>query len=512
MEYQCIFDILGNADHGASGRVPGKNCELVEVIMAHLQVGLALLSCERFDLAPLNRRFEVIVGCGQRDCRDLPRLLTHLIPDAELCRQMIDLVCSEIRSGDATKMAWDIPAVRDGREVSLLFRATPLADKAQLLIWVEDITERKHLSESEEQFHALVDQASDSFFLMDARGALLDVNPAACKGLGYSREELLGLKISDIDPGFSADQHIDRYWEPLQRGDPVIFEAQHMRKDGSTFPVEVVLGMVKLSTGKRFLGIHRDLTWRKRAEVALKCSEERRYKLQVELDCAAEMQRNLLPAAVPLLDDFELAARCRPAQHVAGDFYDWQCLNTQTLMVTLGDVMGKGLAAAMLMATVRSVLRGVARKNRPERALYLAEKALYQDLDRSDSFVTLFYSHLDLKEKRLDYVDCGHGHAFLRRSDGSVEELLPRDLPLGVPGKEARREGCIVFSAGDALILYSDGLPDALPGLNLDYAALAQKLDGAKSADEMLERLTGLVPESVAAPDDLTVLVVFCKN
>jgi PAS domain S-box-containing protein len=510
MGYRRIIDWLKNRSCGFSEQAPQGSCEFIDMLLDRLPIGLALLNSEKLELPFLNRNFAETLRRSPADFTDLPELLRQLISDTELCQRLTAQIRKDIASGASTSMVWEFAVVMNGEDVWLRFSATPL-EADQLLLRVEDVSEHKHLRESEEQFRALVDQASDSFFLMDATGKLLDVNPAACRGLDYSREELLALKVYDIDPGFTTEQHIDRYWEPLQRGQPVIFETYQLRKDGSTFPVEVVLGMIKLGEEKRFLGIHRDLTRRKQAEETLRRSEERRCRLQIELAYAAEVQQNLLPADVPILDAFEIAARCRPAQHVAGDFYDWQQLSEQVMMVSLGDVMGKGLAAAMLMATVRSVLRGVAPKNRPARALYHAEKALHQDLDRSDSFVTLFYSHLDLETKRLDYVDCGHGHAFLRRSAGPVEELLPRGLPLGVSGKGDYQQGSIVFAAGDALVLYSDGLIDALPGSNLDYAALAGILEGAESADEMLERLTGLVPESVAAPDDLTVLVLRCK-
>jgi PAS domain S-box-containing protein len=506
MASRRIIDKLQQVLHGTTG----DGGDLVDLLLEHLPLGMAFLDREGFELPIVNRKFREISGGCLGDCSNLSVLLNRLIPDNKVYLQVIELMHEGIRSADPVRMVWEVPVVRDGDDAWLLFYATPL-ESHYLLLWLEDVTERKRLSESEEQFRALVDQASDSFFLMDAKGYLLDVNPAACEGLGYSREELLKMRVSDINAGFSAEQHIDRYWEPLQRGQPVIFETRHLRKDGSTFPVEVVLGMVNLREGRRFLGIQRDLTWRKQTEEALRRSEERHYKLQVELDYAAQVQRNLLPASVPVLDKFEFAARSRPAQHVAGDFYDWEECNGQTMMIALGDVMGKGMAAAMLMATVRSVLRGVARKSRPDLEIEHAEKVLHQDLDRSDSFVTLFYSYLNLASKQLDYVDCGHGHVFLRRNDGRVEELLPRGLPLGVPDKEVYQQGSIVFAVGDALILYSDGLIDALSEQALDYTSLAKELDGASSADEMLARLMGLVPEGTTIADDLTVLVVRCK-
>ncbi|HEY6009174.1 MAG TPA: PP2C family protein-serine/threonine phosphatase, partial [Geobacteraceae bacterium] len=167
---------------------------------------------------------------------------------------------------------------------------------------------------------------------------------------------------------------------------------------------------------------------------------------------------------------------------------------------------------AMLMATVRATIHAVAQQIHPGRALQLAERALRIDLESSDSFVTLFHARLDAATRTLTFVDCGHGHVFLRRADGTAEELLPRGLPLGVPNRERHQEGSITFAAGDALVLYSDGLIDAQPELGLDRFMLAGRIGAATSAREMVEILTAIPTLAGAPPDDLTVLVVRCKE
>jgi serine phosphatase RsbU (regulator of sigma subunit) len=93
-----------------------------------------------------------------------------------------------------------------------------------------------------------------------------------------------------------------------------------------------------------------------------------------------------------------------------------------------------------------------------------------------------------------------------------VEELHTRGLPLGVFSKDGFQEGTVTFEDGDALVLYSDGLIDALPELTLDNRALAGQLDGSASAREMVDRLIALVPPEAPLPDDMTVLVVRCQE
>ncbi len=248
----------------------------------------------------------------------------------------------------------------------------------------------------------------------------------------------------------------------------------------------------------------------KKAEEALRDIELRQLQLQTELKYAAEIQAKLLPRSYPDIPGFDIAARCLPAKQVGGDFFDWIAVSPDVLSITLGDVMGKGMAAAMLMATVRAVIRTVTPYSPPSRALFRAENSLLPDLESSESFVTLFHGRLKAPDRTLSFVDCGHGYAFLRRENGKVQTLKPRGLPLGVPGEKIYREGRVRFEKGDILVLYSDGLLDARPDLRLDNRALAAHLDGTSSAREMVDTLIGLTEMREPLPDDITVLVVRC--
>lgn len=247
---------------------------------------------------------------------------------------------------------------------------------------------------------------------------------------------------------------------------------------------------------------------RREAEEALSRSEVRRLQLQSELNCAAEVQRVLLPQETLSLSGFEIAAICIPARQVGGDFYDWYETIPGIVTLTFGDVMGKGMAAAMLMTTVRATLRAVTLRVQPSIAVQLAEQSLRHDLNRSESFVTLFLGRLNVEASLMSYVDCGHGLAFMRRHDGRIEELPPRGLPLGVSSEENYQEGGCVFERGDALVLYSDGVIDAQHESAIDNTVLSARLEGAATAREMVDRIVSLAPNGTPLPDDLTVLVV----
>jgi sigma-B regulation protein RsbU (phosphoserine phosphatase) len=235
-----------------------------------------------------------------------------------------------------------------------------------------------------------------------------------------------------------------------------------------------------------------------------------RRHLGIELARAGEAQAGLLPPADPQFLGFELAARCIPAGEgeVGGDFYDWQELGPSMLSLVVGDVMGKGMPAALMMATVRAVLRAVVPQNGPAAALQRAAQTLDPDLARSGSFVTLFHAQLDVATATLSYSDAGHGFVLFRRADGSVEELRHVGLPLGVLADEVYREDSIVLKPGDVLIVYSDGLTQAQPDLLMDRAVLASLIDDATSAAGIADRLIELGRAAGPLTDDLTIAVL----
>jgi PAS domain S-box len=129
------------------------------------------------------------------------------------------------------------------------------------------------VEESERKFRMLVDQAGDAFFVHDYAGKIYDVNRQACETLGYSREELLNMRIIDIDIEIRAKKHVPRFWERLAAGQYITFEGIQRRKTGETLPVEVRLGRLDIGERKFLLslcrGHHRTKAGGRRTEKGL---------------------------------------------------------------------------------------------------------------------------------------------------------------------------------------------------------------------------------------------------
>ena len=142
----------------------------------------------------------------------------------------------------------------------------------------------EYLLESEERFRLVIEQAGDAFFIHDYDGGIIDVNRLACESLGYTREELLRMTITEIDVDAHDQGHKSHYWEILEPKQHIAFEGTQRRKGGATFPVEVRMSRLDYSRGSLLLSLVRDVTERKQAETRLKQAYEQIKELKNKLE------------------------------------------------------------------------------------------------------------------------------------------------------------------------------------------------------------------------------------
>jgi steroid delta-isomerase-like uncharacterized protein len=177
----------------------------------------------------------------------------------------------------------------------------------------------------------------------------------------------------------------------------------------------------------------RNLTWRFRIAEA-----RERERIEPVLQVARRIQQALLPKTVPALDGWEVAAYYKPAREVGGDFYDFFELEDDRVGFVVGDATGKGMPAALVMATTRGMLRAVAQPlDSPGEVLQRVNDALYPDIP-PNAFVTCPYAILDPESGCLRYANAGHDLPY-RRHGGGAEELRARGMPLGLSQRWATR-------------------------------------------------------------------------
>jgi serine phosphatase RsbU (regulator of sigma subunit) len=203
-----------------------------------------------------------------------------------------------------------------------------------------------------------------------------------------------------------------------------------------------------------------------------------------------------------------VAGACLPSRGVGGDFLDWYCSPDDELTVTLGDVMGKGIAAAIIMATVRAALRSTAGSPGPGAAVTEAAATLQEDLEETGTLVTLCHARLSPGSGTLRYTDAGHGLILLLRADGTVRRPTGGGLPLGISDEERWPEGRVVMDPGDLVVAFSDGLLDVFDGTLAALDRVIEVVGGCRSAQEAVDRLTALARGTGLLDDDVTVLAI----
>ena len=250
-------------------------------------------------------------------------------------------------------------------------------------------------------------------------------------------------------------------------------------------------------------------------EVANKDLETFYHSVEQELRLARSIQHALLPKSLPELEGWQIAYHYQPAREVGGDFYDFLRLKDGRVGLVIGDVSGKGMAAALVMANTQSVLRAVARRGdiTPGQVLQEANELMYAYMP-PNTFVTCFYGVLDPKSGHLVYANAGHDLP-CERHDGRVEELRARGMPLGLMPAMPYEEKEAVLAAGDDLLFYSDGLVEAHDptGEMFGFPRLQGMIKAHRSGDSsligfLLSELARFTGKNWHQEDDITLVTL----
>jgi serine phosphatase RsbU (regulator of sigma subunit) len=242
----------------------------------------------------------------------------------------------------------------------------------------------------------------------------------------------------------------------------------------------------------------------------------RRERIEQELRIARLIQQTLLPKTLPQLPGYDLAAYYQPAREVGGDFYDFLELDDGRLGLVVGDVTDKGVPAALVMATTRTMLRAAAQRLfSPGEVLRQTNDALVTDIP-PNMFITCLYAILEPESGRLLYANAGHDLPYRRRigrSEGA-EELRARGMPLGLMPEMKYEEKEIVLEAGDRVLFYSDGIVEAhdprgdMFGFPKLRALVAEHGEETSLLDFLMEELYSFVGEGWEQEDDITLLTL----
>lgn len=232
-----------------------------------------------------------------------------------------------------------------------------------------------------------------------------------------------------------------------------------------------------------------------------------------DFELAREIQQALMPKQLPQLPGFQLAAGCQPARDVGGDYYDALRLGDSSVAIVIGDVSGKGMAAALLMSNLQAIVRAFAPGGLSPQELCAKANQLIAANVAPGKYITFFYAVVDAARLRLDYCNAGHNPPILQHRDGTRETLGEGGPVLGVFPAARYAPGSAQLRPGDCLALFTDGITEAMNAQDEEFgeqrltALLSQP---SASAEQRRSQIVSAASDFChgAFHDDATVLVM----
>ncbi len=252
----------------------------------------------------------------------------------------------------------------------------------------------------------------------------------------------------------------------------------------------------------------------------------KKERLDQELEIGAEIQRRLLPRQCPMIPGASLAARCKPANRVGGDYYDFIPTNSKTAQengrwgLVIGDVMGKGVPAGLIMTMMRGMLRGeVLHGNSPCIILQNLNRVMYADLENSHRFVTLFYSEYNPFNRVLSYSNAAHNPPlWWHAATKTITRLDTLGMLIGLDANSQYEDAQAQLEPGDTVIYYTDGLTDAAAasGDRFDeenfvaaFSAACRYYSGPQEiVDYLFDQVLQFIGAEKQNTDDMTLVVL----
>jgi sigma-B regulation protein RsbU (phosphoserine phosphatase) len=216
-------------------------------------------------------------------------------------------------------------------------------------------------------------------------------------------------------------------------------------------------------------------------------SHNKLVALQQELDIANVIQTSILPRTFPAFPDrkeFDIFAKMIPAKEVGGDLYDFFMIDKYRLGIVIGDVSGKGIAAALLMAVCKTLLKATANKGMPADNILSEVNNIIVDESPSNMFVTVFYGVLDTRSGAFEYSNGGHNSPYLLSKDGSIKQIPEvGGLIIGAMRNSEYQSNVIILQPGESVFFYTDGVTEAFNKEKEEYkeARLEKVLEGKHS-------------------------------
>jgi PAS domain S-box-containing protein len=399
-----------------------------------------------------------------------------------------------------------------GAHRSTVLEALAALDRADALLEARmgDVSARLRAEtafrESERRFRTVVEHVIDPIFVVGEDARLLDASPSALSVLGYTFEELVGQPMSMIQSGFgraSCERALSRPASLRAGALDLASEATHVRKDGSTLPVELRLVPIEWEGPPRLLAVARDLTERKRREAAIR----------LDLEDARDFQRRTL-GPVPDVPGLALEAHYRPVDAVGGDLYDIEPHEGGGVRVLVADATGHGVRAALVTMCIKGEYAIAKRRGDTPASVLRALNDRTVHLHGAGMHFTAICVDVDVRRGSLRYASAAHPAPYLL-SGGGARRLDTGGAYIGFVAGVDYPEWEVPFAPGDAVYVFTDGLTEQPNGHGEMFgerrvveALLHARSAGIPAGAHLLSQLSSFAPPPVPQYDDMTLVGV----
>jgi PAS domain S-box-containing protein len=418
----------------------------------------------------VNPAFSNLTGYSWREViGKTPRIVNSGQQDESFFKNMWDtILAGEI---------WQGEIINKKKNGSLFYEEmtiTPIInDKGEIDQFVaikNNISERKKAEErikaSERKFRSIAATATDAIISANSEGKIESWNTAAETIFGYTKEEAIGEKLEMIIPKEHHKGHQTGMNRVLSGGKKHAIgktvELEGRTKTAKIIPIELSLSSWKSEEGMQFSGIIRDITDRKKMEEILIKANKR---MSGELNVAKEIQMSMLPLifpAFPKRNEIDIYANLIPAREVGGDFYDFHFLDDNHIYFVVGDVSGKGVPAALMMAVTKTLLKSTAGNDKSTASILThVNNEIAKDND-AYMFITIFIAILNTTTGEMVYSNAGHNPSFIIKSKREMIKLGDLHGPVvGAMEDMTYAETKVIIDKNDIIFAYTDGITEA---------------------------------------------------
>ncbi len=398
--------------------------------------------------------------------------------------------------------------------IHILVKASPLLNEENEMcggiVVFHDVTKSRKAEQSIQTLTNAVEQTADSILITDTAGVIEYVNPAFELTTGYTREEILGRRPSILKSGVHDAGFYQGLWSTVAAGNVFRATIANRKKSGEIYFAEQTITPMRNGMGSitHYVSVVKDVT-------DLRKLQEQEYQMKL----ARSVQQRFYQMAPPQIDGFDIAGASFPAHATGGDYFDYVPLPRGRIGISVGDVSGHGISAALLMVELRAALRAFAWKSPDLGEVFTLLNGVLVDDLKQESFATLVFCRLDPASKSLVYASAGHLPGIILGADGSVKRTLDAtDVPLGLfPDQKYTLSEDIRLEPGDLMALCTDGITEAERPDQANFGmqrALefiqAHREESAQEIVEGLHRAVRSFADGMPQADDIT--AVICKS